>query len=227
MKIMQLIQISDSAFPIGGYAYSHGLEAMFRLGYVRHAGDVRDLVEVHIEETLGRCDLPLLIQAHALATMPGMNGLVELDHLAHALKTVPAYRDGSVRMGKRFLDAVNSTFPDAQCIRSFDLFAKRGTVHGHHAVAFGITTADLGFAPDIAAGAFAQSAIQGYVGAAVRLSIIGQFAAQQVSASLHSVAERAVTSAALIHLDDLGGYTPVLDFAGLVHTGLSGRQFSS
>jgi urease accessory protein len=224
---MRLLQISDAAFPIGGYAFSNGLEAMHMLGYVRTARDVREYVQVQIEETLGRCDLPLLFLAHAAAARHDFDDLVDIDRLGHALKTIPVYRDTSLRLGRRFLEAVNATFADLHATTALNQLTKVGKAHGHQAVAFGTATSDLGVSAHDAAAAFAQAAIQGYVGAAVRLSVIGQSAAQQIASSLHPVAGAVISQAAMMSPSEMGGYSPVIDFAGLVHAGLHGRQFSS
>jgi urease accessory protein len=227
MRLMRLLQISDTAFPIGGYAYSNGLEAMYKLGYVGSERDVREFVQVQIEETLGRCDLPILFQSHAAAARHDLDVLVDIDLLGHALKTIPVYRDASQRMGRRLLEVVNATFADLHAATLFNQLAKEGKAHGHQAVAFGTATSDLGVSARDAAAAFAQAAIQAYVGAAVRLSVIGQSAAQQIASSLHPVADAVISQAAMMSPSEMGGYSPVIDFAGLVHAGLHGRQFSS
>jgi urease accessory protein len=227
MQLMRLLQISDSAFPIGGYAFSHGLEAMFKLGYVGNEQDVQDYVQVQIEETLGRCDLPLLFLAHAAAVRGNIEELISIDQVSHALKTVPVYRESSQRMGRRFLAVVNATFPGLQFAPALIALAKDGGTHAHYAVAYGAVTSDLEIAAHEAAAAFAQTAIQGYVGAAVRLSIIGQSAAQRVAASLHPIAGEVISQAVVMARTEMGGFCPVIDFAGLVHAGLGSRQFSS
>ena len=69
--------------------------------------------------------------------------------------------------------------------------------------------------------------VNGLVSAAVRLGIIGQVAAQRIVASLHGSIVQKALAAREMELDDMGGYLPWADIAGLRQPTLTGRIFAS
>ena len=75
--------------------------------------------------------------------------------------------------------------------------------------------------------ALAATAVSGFVAAAVRLGLIGQTAAQRIVTDLHPLMIQVAAEAREIPLDDLGGYLPLVDLAGLRQEHLAGRLFAS
>jgi urease accessory protein len=59
-----LLQTTDSAYPIGGFAHSGGLEGMVALDHVRTADDLHAFLRQEVTETLTYVELPLLFQAY-------------------------------------------------------------------------------------------------------------------------------------------------------------------
>ena len=61
----------------------------------------------------------------------------------------------------------------------------------------------------------------------MRLGIIGQGAAQRIIANLEPDLRAALAEAPTIGPHDLGGYTPLLDIAGMRQPALAARMFAS
>src|ERR1700759_5303623 len=59
-----LWQLSDSAFPTGGFAHSAGLEAAWQHGEVKNRGELASFVEASLHQ-VGRAALPFVLAAHA------------------------------------------------------------------------------------------------------------------------------------------------------------------
>lgn len=226
MALLRLMQLADSGFPTGGYAFSHGLEGLHALGLVRDAGDVRAFARTHVEETLGGVELPAVWHAWHRATADDLDGLLALDALLDALKPVPVHRTASTRIGRRFLESAVTLVPGGMTGPYRDRLA-HGGAGGHHAVTFGIVCAAAGIAAMDALLAFGATALTGYVAAAVRLGGIGQGAAQAIVRALHPCLVVACEGATLLPLDDLGGYSPLIDLAGLRHAAVLNRLFTS
>ena len=104
---------------------------------------------------------------------------------------------------------------------------RAGRGHGHHAVAFAVTMQAAGLASEEMLLALAATAVSGFVAAAVRLGLIGQTAAQRIVTDLHPLMIQMAAEAREIPLDDLGGYLPLVDLAGLRQEHLAGRLFAS
>ena len=224
--LLRLLQLTDSSFPTGGYSFSHGLEGLHAMGLVASEGDVRAFALAHIAETLAQQDLPVVCLAHGHADGQELAALVELDHLLAALKPVPAFRTASTRIGRRTLESglplYGSPFA-GQYLHA----VREGRTPGSHAIAFAVVTHAAGIAAPDAVAAFGAAALNSYVAAAVRLGIIGQGAAQRIIANLEPDLRAALAEAPTIGPHDLGGYTPLLDIAGMRQPALAARMFAS
>ena len=224
--LLRLIQLTDSSFPTGGYAFSHGLEGLLALGVVRDVEDVSAFARAHIDETLAQQDLPALFLAHLHASEAALDAIRALDELLTALKPVPAFRSGSTRLGRRMLEAALPLFPSTTGERVLAA-VRAGEMPGNHAVAFGVVAQAAGIARMDAVAAFGASSLIGYAAAAVRLGIIGQCAAQRIIAGLETALGDAIAAAPQTGLDDLGGYLPLVDIAGMRQASLPARPFAS
>jgi len=224
--LLRLLQFTDSSFPTGGFSFSHGLEGLHALGVVRDARNVAEFAAVQLQENLAGIDLPAVRLSHRRAAAASLTDLIELDQTLEAFKTVPAFRAASRKMGRRLLEM---TVPllDAGIAAVVLAEVAAGRAPGHHALAFGVAFQTAGIDEASTALAFAAAAVNGYVAASVRLGMIGQTAAQAIVAELQPQMAAAVDRAAGIELDELGGYSPLIDLAGLRQPALAARMFSS
>lgn len=228
--LLRLLQLSDSSFPTGGYSLSHGLEGLHAMGWIKGEADVRDVALTHIEETLAQQDLPAVSNAHLCASGVDLNAIVALDKLVTVLKPVPSFRNASMRVGHRMMESAQPLYSSPIADRYLHAI-RNGATDGHHAVAFGVMTCAAGSAAGIeradAVTAFAASSLNSYVAAAVRLGVIGQGAAQRIIATLEPALIAAIAMAPLVALEDLGGYMPSIDIAGMRQPALAARMFAS
>ena len=224
--VLRLFQFTDSAFPTGGYAFSHGLEGLVAGGDVRTEADVLAVVQVHIEEGLTRVELPALYLAHRAARSERIEALMELDGTMDALKPVPAFREGSTKVGCRFLTSA-APLVSSSVVREYQARIGAGESGGHYAVAFGVVLAAAAVEESHAALAFGSGFVSNLTSAAVRLGLIGQVAAQRIITATLPAVESAAYYARDIGPDEMGGYTPGFDVAGLRQPTLTARLFSS
>jgi urease accessory protein len=232
--LLRLLQLSDSSFPTGGYSLSHGLEGLHAMGWIKGEADVRDVALTHIEESLAQQDLPAVSNAHLYASGVDLNAIVALDELLRVLKPVPSFRNASMRVGRRMMESAQPLYSSLIADRYLHAI-RNGATDGHHAVAFGVVTCAAGSTTGCAAGieradavtAFAASSLNSYVAAAVRLGVIGQRAAQRIIATLEPALMAAIAMAPLVALEDLGGYMPLIDIAGMRQPALAARMFAS
>lgn len=226
LATLRLLQLADSSFPTGGFAFSNGLEGLADLGLLPDAAAIEAAIGVQVEEGLAGVDGPAVLLAHAFASAGDLPALVELDALLTALRPVAAFHAASVRTGRRFLESAADVVA-GETLAAYRAAARAGDAEAHHAVAFGVAAAAIGVPARSAALAFGSIALHGQTAAAVRLGLIGQRAAQGIIARTQPLLLRALDAAADRPLTELGGYQPLLELAGLLQPSLETRLFAS
>ncbi|AMY69399.1 urease accessory protein UreF [Frigidibacter mobilis] len=207
--LMTLVQWLSPAFPVGGYAYSHGLEWAISAGLIRDAAALQGWLADVIGFGSGRSDAVLL----ALALAPGA------DHAALA-----AYAGALAPAKERLTET-------AEQGRAFTL-ATNALLGAEHPpaplpVAVGRAAAGLGLPVERVLALYLHSFASSLVQGAVRFVPLGQTEGQQVLASLHPVISQVASWAATAGLDDLGSAGFGSDMAAMAHEGMEVRIFRS
>lgn len=230
MLASQLLRIWLSpSFPVGAYAYSHGLEA----AVAQHLVTSRPACEAWLRNLLlqgsARTDLILLAvtwrrvcewTAQALTSTPSLQ---DVNSLALALQpSAERYLEAS-QQGGSFTTTCLAAWPcdalrllRAQCPDAIAYPVALGTAAAGH----GIPLADL-------LEASALAFVQNLISANIRLSVIGQTDGQRVAAALLPEIEAAARFAETADLDDLGAACFSSDLASLEHETLATRLFRS
>lgn len=224
--LLRVLQLADSSFPTGSFAYSNGLEGLSHLGLVRTEAHILASTRALIEDGLAGVELPAVLHAHSYARDGQVERLAALDALMSALKPIDAFRSSSLKTGRRLLESAAAVIDDP-VLRDYQSSVRRHAVTGHHAIAWGVVCASCGIDAESAALAFASTAVQGQTAAAVRLGLIGHAAAQHIATRLQPTVIEAVRAATDLDLDEMGGYQPLLDLAGLRQPELDTRLFAS
>ncbi len=227
--LLRLLQLTDSGFPTGAFAFSNGLEGLVEAGVVRGEAEVAALLRAQLDEGFAGIEAPAARHAHRFAAGGDLGGLLALDAELGALKPVPALRAASTKVGRRFLESAAVVLGDgsAAIATRYRAEVAAGRTDGHHAVAFGVVAQAAGVEETVAAVALGAGFVGGLTAAAVRLGVVGQGAAQRIVAGLHPAVLAAVEAAGRIPVSEMGGYLPQVDVAGLRQPALVGRLFGA
>ncbi len=226
VRLLRLLQLTDSGFPTGAFAFSHGLEGLLATGFVTSERDVAAVMTSHIREGFAGVECPAMIHAWRAARARDLAALVVLDGVIDALKPIPAFRAGSLRTGRRLLESsfgvVNGPMLDAVRER-----VRAGALGGHHPLAFGVLMEAADVDERTASLALGAGFVTGLAAAAVRLGIIGAAAAQRLVAEHHQEIEAMADAGRQTELGEMGAFMPMIDIAGLRQPALAGRVFAS
>ena len=226
-NILSLLQTSDSFFPSGSYAHSHGLETCVELGLVRNESDLESFLGDLLRTVFQRQEIPACLLAQEFFLQNKRRGLLELDTKLHALKVAQELRKASIQTGIARWNILLSLLPREPLLIWFDACRKDGQAHGHHSLVCGLQNACLGIPPQIGAQALAYQALSGAVSAGMRLLRFGQETAQRMIFRLAAGIPAAVAEAGKISLEDLGASAPILDIAAMRHHRAYRRLFLS
>jgi urease accessory protein len=208
--LLDLLQIADSSFPSGSYAHSLGLESLFVRGEVELEAYLRFV----LSNALARLELPAVREAFLAEEACGLR---ELDELMDVLVPVCEFRLASRSIGRSFLRAAARVKPSALADVGIE----------HHAVVFGAVLRAWGL--DLQAGqiVYAWQAVRQQLSAAQRLGKIGQSGMQDLLHRLKPSIEAAVGASHAVSRDDMGGFSPWVDLAGMAHEHQFARLFVS
>jgi len=225
-RLLSLLHFADSAFPTGGYAHSFGLETYCQAGLVRGREDLERFLVAQIEGSAGPCDATAAVSVLRCAARDDLQACRDVDATLEAMKPVREFRDASRQMGRQVLRVAAALTGESRLVR-YAADVDKGLAPGHHAVAFGLLAAALGWEPEASATAYLYSAAALLVGAALRLLSMGQMEGQRVLWALHPVIERAAREAATRDAGDLWSFAPGIELAGIRHASLEMRLFRS
>ena len=213
-----LLQLVDGAFPTGGFAHSHGLEATLHLrGMAR--------IETFLDETLwqvGRASLPFVRAACESRGDPVE--LRDLDALFDASSTSHVANRASRAQGRAFASTCARVFADPR-VQAIGEHGRRGPAH--HAPVLGAVFGALGLDPGDAQTAYLHATARGVLSAGVRLGLLGPLEAQQVLAEASGTLTRIVAVCTLIEPAGATQAAPLTELFGALHERLDGRLFQS
>ncbi|WP_293911004.1 urease accessory UreF family protein [Deinococcus sp.] len=213
-SLLRLLQLADSAFPSGAYAFSDGLETLTQRGQVRTAADLSALLCGQLTHGWGQQDAP----ACALAWGASAPELTELDDLLSDLKLVRGPREASLRTGANLRRAALHLWPQ-------ELAALPPT--RHQATTFGAVAAALGVGRRAALEGYVSAWLLGRVASATKLMKLGGLEAQRAARLAEAAAGACIERALVAGPGDLGGFSPLLDIAASEQAGLETRLFQS
>ncbi|HMN72894.1 MAG TPA: urease accessory protein UreF [Rhodoblastus sp.] len=220
--ILLAIWLSPS-FPVGAFAYSHGLE------WAAEAGDVRDetslvawLVDL-VECGSARTDAILLATAMRATSARDATALADVNDLALALAPSSERRLESAQQGRSFQAAVAAAWSKPAVEWAGETLADEIA----YPVAVGIACAAHDVPHLRACEAFALCFVANLVSAAVRLGVIGQTQGQRVLAALAGPVAALGAVAAEASLDELGSAAFRSDIASMRHETQYSRLFRS
>ena len=224
-----LLTLFSPAFPIGGFAYSHGLESAVREGRVVDGAGVEAWVRLLLRSGSGWNDLVLLTEAFHAAEAGEAARLAEVAELAEALSGSAERRMETLALGAAFAEAsrpwLSATSPSAAPASGHE--AQDAVESPAYPVAVGRLVAGAGLPLADTLAAYAHAFAASLVSAAVRLVPLAQSEAVRVLNRLEPDISAAADRARSSTLDDLGSAALVSEIAAMRHETLPTRLFRS
>lgn len=203
------------AFPVGSFAYSHGLESAVEAGLVTDAASLSDWLETLIHSGSGWNDAVLFAEAWRRARG---DGLEEVAQLAEALSGSAERHMESVGQGNAFLAASASWPAPAH---------KKLPATCPYCVAVGAIAGAQGVPLEDALAAFINAFATNLLQAGIRLGVVGQSGAVAILAGLEPVVLAAAKRAVSSSLEDLGTATMLSEIMAMRHETHFSRLFRS
>jgi urease accessory protein len=225
---LELLHLCDSLFPVGGFAYSDGLEAATA---ACRPETTRESVE-HLsswlggvlDDTFGRLEGPAIWQAWRAIQEDDLNALVRLDEELTALRPSSSARRSSRAMGHRLLTTWQALHEGSRVERLACL--SRDGIGPVLPLAFAAACVSCGVSRRGSVEAFAYTRLAATVSAAMRLMPVGQTDAHRLlSRTLERVP--AVVDGFAARGGAPESFAPMMDIAAMTQQYLHSRLFRS
>jgi urease accessory protein len=205
--LLTLVQWLSPAFPTGGYAYSHGLEAVIFAGE-RSAAGIGAWIEGILRHGSGQVDAVLL------ACVLRGDDPADIDTVARAMAGTKERLSETQEQGAAFARTVSA-------LTGRDLPARVLPI------AVGEAARGLSLPPEEVLAVYLHAFAANLVAAATRFAPLGQTEGQAMLASLHPVIGTLADWAATAGLDDIGTAAIAAELASMRHEDMDVRIFKT
>ena len=221
--LLPLLHVCDSLFPIGGFAYSDGLEAAAK--HMATAADLHEWIVACVDETFARLEGPAVARAWTACRDRDVDALGEIDREVIAMRPSGAARSSARAMGMRLISTWQALHPDETLVLLLAR-AHEGRLAPALPVAFGAVCAASGVDRRDAVQAYGYTRLAATTSAAMRTMAIGQMEAHRLLARaldrLPPIVDAIERSPA-----PLACFTPLMDIAAMTQQYLESRLFRS
>lgn len=213
-------QVADSAFPVGSFAHSNGLEAAWQQNRVMDAGSLTGFIEASMSQA-ARASLPL-----AMATQRDPARFERWDLLCHATLSNHVANRASRAQGMSLLATAEKVYGGCE-LSQLRAEARSDRLRGHLAPVFGFVANVLAIDPGQTARLLLFLHLRGLISSAIRLGIVGPLEGQSIQAGLSSHAERMARVGAALPVEEAAQTSPLIELMSATQDRLYSRLFQS
>jgi urease accessory protein len=221
--LARALQFGDSVFPVGGFAFSGGLESAVHKRIVTDAGTLQAYARTAVEQAASG-DGVGLVWAHRAAIDGDLDEVVRIDERVYARKLSAETRTMTVRMGKKFAE-MGAEVVGAPLLQAWRQRIDAGATRGCYPVSLAVNFAAQGLTERDAFVVHQYGVASMILSAALRLMKIGHVDTQRILYRLDAGADADYERAAATPLADMAGFAPLAEVLAAVHVKAHVRLF--
>lgn len=218
---LRLLQLVSPALPVGGFAFSHGLEYAIQAGWVKDGDTLRAWVDGVLRNSVAVIDVPLLLRCINAAQARDADALANWNAEVLAWRETAELHQADVAMGGALAKLLRS-LPGYEFTSGLLALREISWV-----TAFAVAASALQINAQSAALAYLWSFLENQITSALKLMSFGQTEGQQVLHVLAAKIPPLVTHALELSDDEIGIGTPAVAMASAWHETQYSRLFRS
>jgi len=215
--LLRLLQLSSASLPVGGYAFSQGLEYAIDAGWVKSLEQTRDWLSLQLRESLAQVDCPILLRCHRALTERDAEQLQYWNHYTLACRETRELRLTDTATGNALIRLLAQLQIEQPLARGEVSFVAAFAIAAHH----------WQLNEDASALGLVWAWLENQVAAATKLVPLGQTQAQQLIGEIQQQVPAAIARAQQLQDSELGAGLPALAIASAKHEHQYSRLFRS
>lgn len=224
--VMQLLQFTDSAFPVGTFSFSNGLETASFEKMVTDKSTLHDFARSQAWQAAFTDGIAALHAFRAFGKGE-IDGILNCDRELMLSKMNDEARLMLTRMGKKLAELGTRLYPDDSVIKEWLDRINKGETPGMYPVAQGIMFARAGLDEKDLFFSHQYGVINMVLSAALRCVRVSHYDTQEILFDLSAETERLYEMVKEMRLDEMHAFFPELDILASLHEKGTQRMFMS
>lgn len=225
-NLLYLMHIHDSAFPMGSYTHSFGMETYIQENKIRTKEDLFDYCRSFLEENMTYCEAIFVKEAYQHSQKRNWDALIRLEKLYEAIKTASESRDATRMIGKQFLKGILPVTP-LEDLLLWNQKIINGEVSGQYPFVYSLYAANKKFDLQTTIMTYCYSSVTSLVFNGIRAIPLGQNAGIEIIHKLIPIIGKCAKVVENKSLHDLSNHSIGLEIASMKHRFLDSRLFIS
>lgn len=223
MKVMRLLQFTDSQFPVGTFSFSNGLETASFENIVKDASTLKEFAKAQSHQA-AFSDGVAALHAYRAYKNKDYAKCKEIDQYLYRFKMNDEARQMATRMGKKLVE-LGVRLYDEKFLKDWLQEISKGETPGMYPVAQGIMFAVAGVSEKDLFCSSQYGVINMVLGAALRCVKVSHYDTQQILEDLSEETASLYEEASKMELTDMNAFFPVLDILASLHEKGNMRMF--
>lgn len=225
-QLLNILQVCDSAFPIGSFNHSYGMETYLRENVICDAHTFNRWLTMFFENQYLYNEGLAIKLVYEILEKDEINKVWDIDQLLTVQNVAMESREGAKLVAYRKLDVVLELF-EVDLLKEYKERIEENISYGNPAVVFAILMYYLNVKRDVAIVAYGYSVASTLVQSAVRAIPLGQKDGQRVLQDSLSTLESIREEIEKLYIEDLGYNIPGFEISQMNHEILTFRLFMS
>ena len=224
--LMQFLQFSDSAFPVGTFSFSNGLETA---AYEKIVTNKETLKQFARSQAWQAAFTDGIAALHAFRAFEegSLQHIITADKELMLSKMNEEARIMLTRMGKKLAELAHRLYPDDETIAAWLQAINDGQTPGMYPVAQGVIFAKAGLTEQDLFFSHQYGVVNMVVSAALRCVRVSHYDTQEILFELSREAETLYEMVRDMRLDEMNAFFPELDVLASLHEKGNQRMFMS